>query len=52
MLMIIIGTGKLFQVTNMCKLVYHRKCTVAAAYNMSVVSVHELIAKKFDNGKF
>ena len=33
---IVIATRKHFEVTNMYKLFCHRKCTVAAAYNLSV----------------
>ena len=48
---VIIDTRKHFEVTNMYKLFCHRKCTVAAAYNLSVY-VLQLCSIENNNGRF
>ena len=49
---VVIGTRKHFEVTNMYKLFCHRKCTVAAAYNLSVHKLQRIMLHRKYMGYF
>ena len=43
---VVIGTRKHFEVTHLYKLFCHMKCTVAAAYNLSVCKLQRIMVHK------
>ena len=50
--MVVVGTRKHFEVTNFYKLFFHRKCTVAAACDLSLhalqrIMLHRKYMRKF-----